>query len=94
MVSPVLAQLAQSLPAKPLTADEVLSPYIFVFYVAFAVTFLLTPVMRTVARAPWRWCGRRYLQFSTPPGSANKLQRALHACSGQSVTFRPLIAGR
>ena len=37
------------LTPKILTADQVLSPYVYVFYVAFAVTFVLTPVMRMVA---------------------------------------------
>lgn len=32
-----------------LTADSVLSPYIYVFYTAFILSFLLTPVMRQVA---------------------------------------------
>src|SRR5690349_17611791 len=31
------------------TADEVLSPYVYVFYAAFIVSFLFTPVMRAVA---------------------------------------------
>ena len=31
------------------TWDEVLSPYIYVFYVAFAVAFVFTPLMRVVA---------------------------------------------
>lgn len=41
--------LAQLMSPKVLTVDEVLSPYIFVFYVAFGVTFFMTPVLRTVA---------------------------------------------
>ena len=32
-----------------LSADEVLSPYIFVFYAAFIISFVFTPVMRSVA---------------------------------------------
>lgn len=31
------------------TADEVLSPYVFVFYAAFIVSFIFTPLMRRVA---------------------------------------------
>lgn len=42
----ILAQVAAN---KPLSWDDVLSPYIYVFYVAFAVAFLFTPVMRLVA---------------------------------------------
>ena len=32
-----------------LTADDVLSPYIYVFYAAFVVSFIFTPIMRQVA---------------------------------------------
>src|SRR5438477_169158 len=31
------------------TADEVLSPYMYVFYAAFVVAFMFTPIMRAVA---------------------------------------------
>jgi UDP-GlcNAc:undecaprenyl-phosphate GlcNAc-1-phosphate transferase len=31
------------------TADQILSPYVYVFYAAYIVTFLLTPVLRAVA---------------------------------------------
>src|ERR1700749_3998017 len=48
--------LAQTLPALPTsepvptsTADEVLSPYIYVFYAAFLVAFFFTPMMRQIA---------------------------------------------
>lgn len=34
---------------RPFTADEVLSPYIYVFYAAFVVSFIFTPIMRSVA---------------------------------------------
>jgi UDP-GlcNAc:undecaprenyl-phosphate GlcNAc-1-phosphate transferase len=35
--------------ANGFTADAVLSPYIYVFYVSFLVAFLFTPIMRVVA---------------------------------------------
>lgn len=45
-----------SLPADPsllisrlYSADEVMSPYIYVFYVSFIVAFIFTPIMRAVA---------------------------------------------
>ncbi|HZZ43310.1 MAG TPA: MraY family glycosyltransferase [Tepidisphaeraceae bacterium] len=41
--------LAQAATVKSLTWDDVLSPYIYVFYVAFTVSFFFTPVMRVVA---------------------------------------------
>src|SRR6476469_7244381 len=34
---------------QPSTVDQVLSPYVYVFYVSFIVSFLFTPVMRAVA---------------------------------------------
>lgn len=47
-----MPQVPMSLVAKSLavfTLDEVLSPYVYVFYAAFIVAFLLTPVMRLIA---------------------------------------------
>ncbi|HYO09139.1 MAG TPA: MraY family glycosyltransferase [Tepidisphaeraceae bacterium] len=41
----VLAQI----PTTVYSADEVVSPYIYVFYMAFIVAFLFTPIMQTVA---------------------------------------------
>jgi UDP-GlcNAc:undecaprenyl-phosphate GlcNAc-1-phosphate transferase len=37
------------MPQALYTADEVLSPYVFVFYAAFIVSFVFTPLMRRVA---------------------------------------------
>jgi UDP-GlcNAc:undecaprenyl-phosphate/decaprenyl-phosphate GlcNAc-1-phosphate transferase len=36
-------------PVPTVTADDVLSPYIYVFYAAFLVAFFFTPVMRQIA---------------------------------------------
>jgi UDP-GlcNAc:undecaprenyl-phosphate GlcNAc-1-phosphate transferase len=47
MVSVLAAESFGSLPV--FTADQVLSPYVFVFYAAYLVTFLFTPVMRAIA---------------------------------------------
>lgn len=45
--------LAQAIPRMEetvnLTADDVLSPYVFVFYAAFLVAFVFTPIMRSIA---------------------------------------------
>jgi UDP-GlcNAc:undecaprenyl-phosphate GlcNAc-1-phosphate transferase len=41
--------LLAQIPSRTYTADEVLSPYIFVFYIAFIVSFIFTPIMRRVA---------------------------------------------
>jgi UDP-GlcNAc:undecaprenyl-phosphate GlcNAc-1-phosphate transferase len=44
MISVLLGQIG-----RPFTADEVLSPYIYVFYAAFVVSFILKTIMRSVA---------------------------------------------
>ena len=36
-------------PGRILSADDILSPYIYVFYAAFLVSFFFTPVMRAIA---------------------------------------------
>jgi UDP-GlcNAc:undecaprenyl-phosphate GlcNAc-1-phosphate transferase len=41
--------LLAQLPSRECTADEVLSPYVPVFYAAFLVAFVFTPIMRYVA---------------------------------------------
>src|SRR5438477_12149093 len=42
------AILAQTL-GRLFSPDEILAPYIYVFYMAFAVSFVFTPLMRVVA---------------------------------------------
>lgn len=41
--------LAQLVGSKVFTFDEVLSPYVYVFYAAFMIAWVFTPVMRSVA---------------------------------------------
>src|SRR5689334_8573989 len=45
MLEPLIAQISNRI----YTADEVATPYVYVFYTAFAVAFVLTPLMRVVA---------------------------------------------
>jgi UDP-GlcNAc:undecaprenyl-phosphate/decaprenyl-phosphate GlcNAc-1-phosphate transferase len=45
----LLADVPGRTLVQTFTADEVLSPYIYVFYAAFIVSFLFTPIMRAVA---------------------------------------------
>src|SRR5690242_11225136 len=45
---PHLAPLGQ-IPAKTFTVDQVLGNYIYVFYAAFIVSFIFTPVVRAIA---------------------------------------------
>ena len=44
-----MGSLLAQIPVSPTSADEVLSPYVYVFYVSFLLTFIFTPLMRTVA---------------------------------------------
>src|SRR5258706_9231201 len=41
--------MLSQIPSNFYTADEVVSPYVYVFYVAFILAFVLTPVMRAIA---------------------------------------------
>jgi len=84
MFSPALAHLAQYVLPKPLSVDEVLSPYIFVFYVAFAVTFVLTPVMRLVAT---------YYGVIDEPDNLRKVHRSPVAYLGGVAMFLGWICG-
>ena len=44
-----LADITGKVLVQTFTADEVLSPYVYVFYAAFLVSFFFTPIMRAVA---------------------------------------------
>lgn len=78
MFSTLLGQASQFPTARPLTADQVLSPYVTVFYVAFAVTFVLTPVMRLVAT---------YYGVIDEPDNARKVHKAPVAYLGGVAMF-------
>ncbi|HZN66810.1 MAG TPA: MraY family glycosyltransferase [Tepidisphaeraceae bacterium] len=49
MLEAMLGRSIAQLDPQVLSADQVLAPYIYVFYVAFIVTFVFTPLMRLVA---------------------------------------------
>jgi len=80
MLSPLLAQV----PANALTWDDVLSPYIYVFYAAFLVSYLFTPVMRTVAT---------YYGIIDEPDSLRKMHSTPVAYLGGVAVFLGWIAG-
>ena len=84
MLSHLPAQLAQLFPTRLLTADEVLSPYVFVFYVSFAVTFALTPIMRLVAT---------YYGVIVEPDLTRKVHKAPVAYLGGVAMFLGWICG-
>ncbi len=47
LASPATAPGSEGLPR--ITIDDVLSPFIYVFYAAFIVSFIFTPLMQVVA---------------------------------------------
>ncbi len=66
------------------SADDVLSPYIYIFYVAFLVAIIFTPIMRTVAV---------YYGIIDQPDSKRKLHRTPVAYLGGVAVFLGWIAG-
>jgi UDP-GlcNAc:undecaprenyl-phosphate/decaprenyl-phosphate GlcNAc-1-phosphate transferase len=72
------------IPVRLFSWDEVLSPYVYVFYVAFAVAFVFTPLMRLVA-----------LQFGIvdAPDRRRKMHGAPVAYLGGVAVFLGWIAG-
>lgn len=80
MLIPFLAQI----PTQTYSADDVVSPYIYVFYVAFIVSFLFTPVMQTVAR---------YYGIIDEPDNHRKMHSAPVAYLGGVAVFLGWISG-
>src|SRR5215213_4756866 len=80
MLSPFLAQL----PTRVYTIDQVVPPYIYVFYVAFVVSFLLTPLMRVVAM---------YYGVIDRPDNARKIHTVPIAYLGGVAVFVGWLAG-
>jgi UDP-GlcNAc:undecaprenyl-phosphate GlcNAc-1-phosphate transferase len=66
------------------TVDQVLSPYVYVFYVAFIVAFLFTPVMRSIAR----WFG-----IIDQPDALRKIHTTPVAYLGGVAVFLGWICG-
>lgn len=70
--------------AQAPTADDVLSPYIYVFYASFLVSFLFTPIMRSVAT---------FFNIIDEPDRIRKMHRAPVAYLGGVAVFLGLLAG-
>ncbi|HEY8667262.1 MAG TPA: MraY family glycosyltransferase [Tepidisphaeraceae bacterium] len=66
------------------TADECLSPYIYVFYVAFLISLIFTPIMGTVAR---------YYGIIDEPDGQRKMHSKPVAYLGGVAVFLGWIAG-
>jgi UDP-GlcNAc:undecaprenyl-phosphate GlcNAc-1-phosphate transferase len=73
-----------TLISRHFTADEVMSPYIYVFYVAFIVTFLFTPIMRMIAM---------YYGIIDQPDGLRKMHSKPVAYLGGVAVFLGWIAG-
>lgn len=72
------------LSTKILTLDDVLSPYIFVFYAAFIVAFLMTPLMQRVAA---------HYSIVDEPDQARKIHKTPVAYLGGVALFLGWICG-
>ena len=44
-----MGHFAAQISTRVFSVDEVLSPYVYVFYISFIVSFLFTPIMQRVA---------------------------------------------
>jgi UDP-GlcNAc:undecaprenyl-phosphate GlcNAc-1-phosphate transferase len=78
------ALLAQSFQSPSYTVDEVVSPYMYVFYAAFVVSFLLTPAMRVVAL---------YYGVIDRPDQGRKMHTVPIAYLGGVAVFMGWLAG-
>ena len=72
---PMLIPLLAQIPAHAVSADEVLSPYIYVFYAAFIVSFIFTPVRRC-KKLPSASAPTASMQASAPRPSVSSITRA------------------
>src|SRR5437667_9381318 len=78
------AAAATSQPVASATADEVLSPYVYVFYAAFLVAFFFTPIMRQIAL---------YYGIIDQPDLVRKLHTSPVAYLGGVAVFLGWLAG-
>src|SRR3954463_60291 len=76
----ILAQI----PTTVFSVDEVLSPYIYVFYAAFIVAFLFTPIMQSVAS---------YYGIIDEPDNHRKMHSSPVAYLGGVAVFLGWISG-
>jgi UDP-GlcNAc:undecaprenyl-phosphate GlcNAc-1-phosphate transferase len=79
-----MSQLIGQLSSRIFTADQVLSPYVYVFYTSFIVSFLFTPVMRAVAM---------YYNIVDNPDRARKMHQVPVAYLGGVAVFLGWLAG-
>jgi UDP-GlcNAc:undecaprenyl-phosphate GlcNAc-1-phosphate transferase len=80
----MLSQILTEAPLHGYTVNEVVTPYIYVFYVAFLVSYLLTPLMRVVAM---------YYGVIDRPDHARKMHLVPIAYLGGIAVFMGWLAG-
>ncbi|MEO6434530.1 MAG: MraY family glycosyltransferase [Tepidisphaeraceae bacterium] len=80
----MLISLLGQVSTQAYSPDEVVSPYIYVFYAAFVVAFFFTPVMQTVAR---------YYNIIDEPDSKRKMHSSPVAYLGGVAVFLGWMAG-
>lgn len=78
------SSLLSQFPGRVFSADQVISPYVYVFYASFIVSFLFTPVMRSVAM---------FYNIVDKPDLARKLHRVPVAYLGGVAVFLGWLAG-
>jgi UDP-GlcNAc:undecaprenyl-phosphate GlcNAc-1-phosphate transferase len=76
--------LGQTSPPRVFTADEVISPYVYVFYAAFLIAAIFTPIMRAVAM---------YYGVVDQPDQLRKIHKTPVAYLGGVAVFLGWISG-
>ncbi len=84
MSNSVLSQSSPLVTTPAFSADDVLSPYVFVFYAAFVISFIFTPVMRRVAT---------FYGIIDKPDGVRKMHRKPVAYLGGVAVFLGWISG-
>ncbi len=80
----LLSQASPPVTTPAFSVDDVLSPYVFVFYAAFIISFIFTPVMRRVAT---------YYGIIDKPDGVRKMHRKPVAYLGGVAVFLGWISG-
>src|SRR2546421_5558421 len=84
MTASAAGATTQAAEVATATADEVLSPYVYVFYVAYGVAFCFTPIMRQIAL---------YYGIIDEPDLVRKLHTSPVAYLGGIAVFLGWLAG-
>src|SRR5213080_4685216 len=83
-MSYLIAETTAPAVGRAFSADEVLSPYVYVFYASFLVAWIFTPIMRQVAI---------YYGIVDQPDQLRKIHKTPVAYLGGVALFLGWIAG-